>query len=159
MKVLNALHKIIDTVVSILFAVLVVLVLVQVITRAIHMSQTWIDEASKFVFVWTVYLGGAITVRKGSNICFDLILEGTTGKSYKVLFTCVNIVSLVFLVLLTIFGTQAAWLNRAQVSTMLRVNMGLMNAAIPIGCVFMIISQLEYYFANLHKKDHEEVDA
>lgn len=156
MKALTTLRKITNAIVTVLFAVVVTLVLIQVFTRTFHMSQTWIDEISKFVFVWLTYLGGAITVRKGANITFDLILEGVHGKTYKVLFTFVNIVCIVFLVAMAVLGTQQAWANRVQVSTMTRVNMGLMNAAIPIGCVLMIIAQVENYFATLKKKAEEE---
>ena len=156
MKTLEVLRKITDALVALLFAVLVVLVLIQVFTRMLHMSQTWIDEISKFVFVWVTYLGGAITVRKGANITFDLILEGVHGKTYKVLFTFVNIVCIIFLAAMAVLGTQAAWANRVQLSTMTRVNMGLMNAAIPIGCVLMIIAQIEYYFSTMKTKKEEE---
>ena len=156
MKALEILRKITDAIVAILFAVLVTLVLIQVFTRMFHMSQTWIDEISKFVFVWVTYLGGAITVRKGANVTFDLVLEGVHGKTYKILFTFVNIVCIVFLVAMAVLGSQAAWANRVQLSTMTRVNMGLMNMAIPIGCVLMIIAQVEYYFSTLKKKKGEE---
>lgn len=156
MKALTILRKVTDAIVAILFAVLVTLVLIQVFTRMFHMSQTWIDEISKFVFVWVTYLGGAITVRKGANVTFDLVLEGVHGKTYKILFTFVNIVCIVFLVAMAVLGSQAAWANRVQLSTMTRVNMGLMNMAIPIGCVLMIIAQVEYYFSTLKKKKGEE---
>ena len=159
MKALEILRKITDAIVAILFAVLVTLVLIQVLTRMFHMSQTWIDEISKFVFVWVTYLGGAITVRKGANITFDLVLEGVHGKTYKILFTFVNIVCVIFLAAMAVLGSQAAWANRVQLSTMTRVNMGLMNMAIPIGCVLMIIAQVEYYFSTLKKKKEEEVAA
>ena len=159
MKALEILRKITDAIVAILFAVLVTLVLIQVFTRMFHMSQTWIDEISKFVFVWVTYLGGAITVRKGANITFDLVLEGVHGKTYKILFTFVNIVCVIFLAAMAVLGSQAAWAKRVQLSTMTRVNMGLMNMAIPIGCVLMIIAQVEYYFSTLKKKKEEEVAA
>lgn len=159
MKVLEILRKITNAIVAVLFAALVTLVLIQVFTRMFHMSQTWIDEISKFVFVWVTYLGGAITVRKGANITFDLVLEGVHGKTYKILFTFVNIVCVIFLAAMAVLGSQAAWANRVQLSTMTRVNMGLMNMAIPIGCVLMIIAQVEYYFSTLKKKKEEEVEA
>ena len=159
MKALEILRKITDAIVAILFAVLVTLVLIQVFTRMFHMSQTWIDEISKFVFVWVTYLGGAITVRKGANITFDLVLEGVHGKTYKILFTFVNIVCVIFLAAMAVLSSQAAWANRVPLSTMTRVNMGLMNMAIPIGCVLMIIAQVEYYFSTLKKKKEEEVAA
>ena len=157
MKAVKVVRKIADALIVALFAALVVLVLIQVFTRTMHMSQTWIDEISKFVFVWLTYLGGSVTVSRGMNITFDLILESVKGKTFKILFTLVNICTLIFLVAMLVLGSQNAWANRVQTSTMTNVNMGLMNLAIPIGCVLMIGAQIEYYFRTL--KEREEEDA
>lgn len=90
---------------------------------------------------WTKF----ITVRKGANICFNLILEG--GKAYKVLFTLMNIAAIVVMAAMCRLGSQA-WENRGQWATMTRMNMGLMNAVIPIGFALTIISQIEYYLTH-----------
>ena len=71
-----------------------------------------------------------------------------------------NIVCIVFMAAMAVLGSQAAWANRVQLSTMTRVNMGLMNMAIPVGFVLMIIAQIEYYFSTMKKKkEEEEVEA
>lgn len=157
MKAVKLIRRVADALIVVLFAALVVLVLIQVFTRTFHMSQTWIDEISKFVFVWLTYLGGSVTVSRGMNITFDLILESVKGKTFKILFTLVNICTLIFLVAMLVLGSQNAWANRVQTSTMTNVNMGVMNLAIPIGCVLMIGAQIEYYFRTL--KEREEEDA
>ena len=157
MKAVKLIRRVADALIVVLFAALVMLVLIQVFTRTFHMSQTWIDEISKFVFVWLTYLGGSVTVSRGMNITFDLILESVKGKTFKILFTLVNICTLIFLVAMLVLGSQNAWANRVQTSTMTNVNMGLMNLAIPIGCVLMIGAQIEYYFRTL--KEREEEDA
>lgn len=156
MKAVKLIRKAADALIVALFAALVALVLIQVFTRTFHMSQTWIDEISKFVFVWLTYLGGSVTVSRGMNITFDLILESVKGKTFKVLFTLVNICTLIFLVAMLILGSQNAWANRVQTSTMTNVNMGLMNLAIPIGCVLMIGAQIEYYLRTLKEREEEE---
>lgn len=156
MKAIKLIRKAADAIIVALFAALVALVLIQVFTRTFHMSQTWIDEISKFVFVWLTYLGGSVTVSRGMNITFDLILESVKGKSFKILFTLVNICTLIFLAAMLILGSQNAWANRVQTSTMTNVNMGLMNLAIPIGCVLMIGAQIEYYFRTLREREERE---
>lgn len=156
MKAVKLIRKVTDALIVVLFAALVVLVLIQVFTRTFHMSQTWIDEISKFVFVWLTYLGGSVTVSRGMNITFDLILESVKGRTFKILFTLVNICTLIFLVAMLVLGSQNAWANRVQTSTMTNVNMGLMNLAIPIGCVLMIGAQIEYYFRTLKEREEEE---
>ena len=122
MKAVKVIRKATDALIVALFAALVTLVLIQVFTRTFHMSQTWIDEISKFVFVWLTYLGGSVTVSRGMNITFDLILEGVKGKTFKILFTLVNLCTLVFLAAMLILGSQNAWANRVQTSTMTNLN-------------------------------------
>ena len=153
MKAVKVIRKATDALIVALFAALVTLVLIQVFTRTFHMSQTWIDEISKFVFVWLTYLGGSVTVSRGMNITFDLILEGVKGKTFKILFTLVNLCTLVFLAAMLILGSQNAWANRVQTSTMTNLNMGLMNLAIPVGCELMIGAQIEYYFRVLKERE------
>ena len=57
-----------------------------------------------------------------------------------------------------VFGTMTAINNMGQYSAMTATNVGLMNLAIPIGCVFMMICQVEYYFNHLHDRDEGEGD-
>lgn len=159
MKALAFLRKATDAVVAVLFGVLVILVLIQVFARTQHISQTWIDEVSKFVSVWLTYLGGAISVRRGMNITFDLVLESVKGRTFQILFAVVNVLCVVFLFSMLVLGAQNAWANRVQVSTMTRVNMGLMNLAIPVGCLLMIISQIEYYFTKRREREEEDRQA
>ncbi len=156
MKAYDVIQKIIHTIVFILFAFLTTIVLIQIICRLFHISQTWIDEISKFTFVWLTYIGGCITVSRGMNITFDLILEGAKGKKFTVLFTAVNIICLIFSVTVVVLTTQSAWLNRIQKSPMTGLNMGLVNAAIPIGFFLMIFGQVGYWRRRLKERPEEE---
>lgn len=157
MKMIQAIRKLADGIVVVLFATLSVLVLVQVVCRLFHIPQTWIDEVSKFIFIWLVYMGGAVTVRRGMNITFDLFLDGLRGRAFQILFTFVNICCAGFLVIMAVLGSQSAWINRAQSSSMTGVNMGLMNLAIPIGCLLMLGAQIEYYVRTM--KNRKESDS
>lgn len=153
MKVLNTLKKVTNAIVVAFFISLIVLVFVQVIFRfAFHNSQPWIDELSRFLFVWIVYLGGTIAIRKGINITFDLLIDALEGKAWQILFTIVNIICIVFLALVVVLGFNISYINRIQLSSLLGLNMGLVMLAIPIGGILMIIAQIEYYFETRRKR-------
>ena len=156
MKVYEIIKKAIHCIVFVLFAFLCTIVLIQIICRMLHISQTWIDEISKFTFVWLTYLGGCITVSRGMNITFDLVLEGAKGKKFTVLFIIVNVICLIFTATVMVLTTQSAWLNRIQKSPMTGLNLGLVNAAIPIGFFFMIFSQISYCRRRLAGRQAEE---
>ena len=156
MKMYDKITKVIHWFVFLLFAFLTTIVLLQILCRMLHIPQTWIDEISKFTFVWLTYIGGCITVSHGMNITFDLVLEGAKGKKFTVLFSVVNIICLIFIATVVILTVQSSWLNRIQKSPMTGLNMGLVNSAIPIGFCLMIFGQLSYWRRRLKERPAEE---
>ena len=72
---LNVTRKLTNILVTALFALLVVIVFVQVVCRVAGVSFPYADELSRYTFVWLIYLGGTITIRSGINITFDVILD------------------------------------------------------------------------------------
>ena len=121
-----------------------------------HISKPWIDEMTRFIFVWLTYIGGAITVRYGMNISFDLVLDACKGRLWQVAFTSMNLLSMVFLAALAYLGIQNCISNSIQLSTVMKWNMGLVNLAIPVGGVLMLLSQMEYFITQLREHKKEE---
>lgn len=153
MKLLGLIKKITNFIVGTFYVSLVILVFLQVIFRfVLQDSQPWIDELSRYLFVWLIYLGGTITVRKGINITFDLLIDASKGKIWTALFTLVNVICIAFLSIISILGFNIAYINRVQTSSLLGINMGLITLAIPVGGMLMIISQIEYYFETKRKR-------
>ncbi len=153
MKGMQLIKKVTDGLVVTFFISLILLVFAQVIFRFVfHNSQPWIDELSRFLFVWIIYLGGTITIRKGINITFDLLIDSLTSKTWMVVFTIVNILCIFFLLLIVVLGFNISFINRVQASSLLGLNMGIVTLAIPIGGILMIVSQIEYYLTTLKKR-------
>ncbi|MCG8484362.1 MAG: TRAP transporter small permease [Clostridia bacterium] len=150
---MQLIKKVTDGLVVTFFISLILLVFAQVIFRFVfHNSQPWIDELSRFLFVWIIYLGGTITIRKGINITFDLLIDSLTSKTWMVVFTIVNILCIFFLLLIVVLGFNISFINRVQASSLLGLNMGIVTLAIPIGGILMIVSQIEYYLTTLKKR-------
>ena len=153
-RAVQVLRKVIDTIVVLLFIVVVAVVSAQVFSRfVIHLSIRWADEISRYSFVWLVYIGGAITIREGRNVAFDLILDSRKGKAWKTMFTIVNIMSIVYLSLLTYFGIRVCGAEAGEVSPIMRYPMWVVSLAIPIGGVLMTIEQFLYFIEHKNDKD------
>lgn len=147
-------RKITDIVVIILFTIVVVVVSAQVFSRfVINLSIRWADELSRFAFVWLIYIGGAVTIRDGRNVCFDLILDSQKGKAWKVQFTVVTLISLLFLALMTIFGFVLCQAELTEVSPIMKWPMAVVCGAIPLGGILMITEEICYYLE--HKNDRD----
>ncbi|MCC8126858.1 MAG: TRAP transporter small permease [Clostridiales bacterium] len=153
-SLIKHLRMITNVVVVFLFAVVVVVVSAQVFSRfVINLSIRWADELSRFAFVWLVYIGGAVTIRDGRNVCFDLFLDSCKGKTWKLMFTIVTGISMLFLVLMTYFGVLVCNAELTEASPIMHWPMAVVCAAIPIGGVLMILEEVCYYLE--HKNDRD----
>ena len=150
---LNLARKITNVLVTFLFSMLVVIVFVQVVCRVIKVSFPYADELSRYTFVWLIYLGGTITIRNGMNITYDVILDALPKNAWKIVFTIVNVISCAFLAMSVVLGANLAWVNRVQVSSVVKLNMGAVMLAIPLGGLLMFCEQISYYLRKMKEAD------
>jgi TRAP-type C4-dicarboxylate transport system permease small subunit len=67
-QIANVLKKIVEALVIISFALMVILVFAQVVTRYLtNNSLTWSEELSRFIMVWMVYLASILTYSLGQR--------------------------------------------------------------------------------------------
>ncbi|TVQ67659.1 MAG: TRAP transporter small permease subunit [Oceanospirillales bacterium] len=86
-----------------LAGVLTILILVNVITRALSMPIYWVDELAIFSMVWMTFLATAVVIKRRQTLSVTLIqdLLPTTAKKWLVLFS--DSMVLLFAVLLLYF--------------------------------------------------------
>ena len=135
-------NKILKLIVVIMLSVMSVVVFAQVIFRIIHMSIPWSEELSKYLLIWSTFLGSAMCIRKGSMVGLEFLKNSLSGKNQKILQTILNLVVCVMLAFLISVGFWAAHRVWGQTTAVLKQPMGLMYAAIPVGFVFMLINQI-----------------
>ena len=143
--VIKTIRTITNVVVVALFAIVVV----------VHLSIRWADELSRFAFVWLIYIGGAVTIRDGRNVCFDLFLDSRKGKSWKFMFTVVTAISLLFLILMTYFGVLVCKVEISEASQIMHWPMWVVTLAIPLGGLLMILEEICYWFEHKNDRDAE----
>lgn len=142
---MEAIKKLIHGLTAVIFGLLVIVVFMQVVTRVTGIPMPWSEEAARFLFIWLIYLAGFIMIRKGLNITFDLVLDFLPDRIWKVVFTAVNVISMAFLIIVIVLGFQVAIMNMTQLSSVMRVPIGMIYLAIPIGSIGMLIAQLETF--------------
>ena len=156
--VIKAIRTVTNVVVVALFAIVVVVVSAQVFSRyVVHVSIRWADELSRFAFVWLIYIGGAVTIRDGRNVCFDLFLEAQKGKKWKIMFTVVTAISLLFLILMTYFGVLVCKVEMSETSPIMHWPMHIVTLAIPLGGVLMMLEEVCYWLEHKNDRDAEDL--
>ena len=119
-----------------------VVVFAQVLFRIVHLSIPWSEELSKYLLIWSTFLGAAICIRKGSLVGLEFLKNSMSEEKQKILQTILNLIvcaMLLFLINVGFWAVRRVWF---QITPVLKLSMGLMYAAIPIGSVFMLINQI-----------------
>lgn len=70
---------------GILVAVITILIVLNVVTRAANMAIFWIDEAAIFTMVWTVFLGTAVLMQRRQSVAVTLFRDFAPPK-FKCIF-------------------------------------------------------------------------
>lgn len=142
-KVINkVINKILRFIVIIMLSVMSVVVFAQVLFRIVHLSIPWSEELSKYLLIWSTFLGAAICIRKGSLVGLEFLKNSMSEEKQKILQTILNLIvcaMLLFLINVGFWAVRRVWF---QITPVLKLSMGLMYAAIPIGSVFMLINQI-----------------
>lgn len=138
-KVIN---KILRFIVIIMLSVMSVVVFAQVLFRIVHLSIPWSEELSKYLLIWSTFLGAAICIRKGSLVGLEFLKNSMSEEKQKILQTILNLIvcaMLLFLINVGFWAVRRVWF---QITPVLKLSMGLMYAAIPVGSIFMLINQI-----------------
>lgn len=146
MKIIHDIDKVINKIlrfiVIIMLSVMSVVVFAQVLFRIVHLSIPWSEELSKYLLIWSTFLGAAICIRKGSLVGLEFLKNSMSEEKQKILQTILNLIvcaMLLFLINVGFWAVRRVWF---QITPVLKLSMGLMYAAIPIGSVFMMINQI-----------------
>lgn len=146
MKIIHDIDKVINKIlrfiVIIMLSVMSVVVFAQVLFRIVHLSIPWSEELSKYLLIWSTFLGAAICIWKGSLVGLEFLKNSMSEEKQKILQTILNLIvcaMLLFLINVGFWAVRRVWF---QITPVLKLSMGLMYAAIPIGSVFMLINQI-----------------
>lgn len=138
-KVVN---EILGWVVITMLAVMSVVVFGQVVFRLIHSTIPWSEELSKYLLIWSTFLGSALCVRRGALVGLEVIFMVTPKALKRPITIVIQVLTAAFLVFLIVVGYQTAGMVWAQTTPVLKMSMGLMYASIPTGALFMLFNTI-----------------
>lgn len=100
---------------------------------------TWYDEVARVCFVWAVFLGAAVGVRRGAHFGLHIVIDQLSPRARRFAALATPMVIIALAVVLVVQGwsfVQFGWLQQTPV-------MGLpkawVYAAMPVGGVLMIL--------------------
>jgi TRAP-type C4-dicarboxylate transport system permease small subunit len=105
-------------------------------------SLFWSDEITRFLLVWVAFLGMSIGVRRGAHPGIDSAVRALRPNVARAVVRVTRGASLLFFLVLIVFGgmlAQMAWLQR---SPSLGMPMAVPYAAVPFAGLLMLLHAL-----------------
>ncbi len=137
--------------VMILLTIMSFLVIWQVIARFILKAPlSWTEESARYLMVWLTFLGASIGVKQGAHIGVTAFLQILPQKVRKVGLLFGNLVALVFVVVICIYGFKVVSIQRmmGQLSPALQIPMWWSYLGIPVGGIFIFIRLAQNAWSN-----------
>ncbi|USG67428.1 TRAP transporter small permease [Brevibacillus ruminantium] len=146
-KAIDGVNKILRYAIALLLAVMTALIVYQVLARLmssyINMDiPRWTEEVARYGMIWLVLIGTALAVRYSALIGVEAIAERLPENLQKWLRIAVILVSMVFFLVLIVYGFQMLGHVGKQLSPGLKISMTVPYAALPVGGVFMFLNSI-----------------
>lgn len=116
-------------------------VFIQVCLRYLFsLSFLWGEELSLFSFIWCVFLGAAIAVRRRTHFAFDLLVGLLRGRAAAGQRLLVDLIVLSLSVVILVQGYRFAILSIRRLSPALGITLFVPTLIIPISAAYMILA-------------------
>ena len=122
-----------------LLAFITIGVFVQVVLRYVFAkSFLWGEELSLFAFIWCIFLGAAVCVRRRTHFAFDYPPDFLSPNVMRVQRLVVDLLTLVAAVLILVEGWTFSQLSVQRLSPALGITLFIPTIVIPLSGAFMV---------------------
>jgi TRAP-type transport system small permease protein len=123
---------------AVLLSLITVGVFAQVVLRySVQKSFLWGEELSTFAFVWCIFLGAVVNVRRRTNFAFEFFTEVLPGRWATVHRLAIDIIIVGCSLLLIWLGWQYAGLSTKRLSPALGISLVVPAMAVPVAGFLM----------------------
>lgn len=159
-RVVDGMNVVIRWVLAALMLIMTVLIGWQVMARfIIGDSLTFSEEVSRFVMVWLVIVGAAYAAKNGRLMKVDIVEHMLSGKAKQTVIMIAGLLSIVFYLVLVVFGFFIVNAVSYQLTPATEVSMSIPMAALPVGGILLIINTIHQMFGvSLGVEEESEID-
>jgi TRAP-type transport system small permease protein len=124
-----------------------IIMISEVIWRNLFSSLIWAEEvAATFLGTWFIFIGASVALREGQLICVQVVRSLLPGQIGKVITYAGELMALIFLAVVIIYGFDLTKLAISQPSPALMYPMAYAYLAIPVGSILMFYQILVLMF-------------
>jgi TRAP-type C4-dicarboxylate transport system permease small subunit len=118
----------------------------------LHATFQWYDEVARLCFVWMVFLGAAVAVRRGAHFRLHLLIDRFGPGLRRATELLVGLFVIGFGAVLVAGGVAMYPVARRQVTDSLELSMLWFYGALPVGGALMILFSLPHLWRLLRSR-------
>lgn len=150
-------EKILDIVVRFIMAAAMLLLLIfgtyQIFTRwVLNNPSTFTDELLRYLLIWASMIGSAYCFYKDEHLALDLVKDRVKGKAALVLAVFIEVAILFFVIYVFVYGGWKLAANATNVSSVMRIPMGILYMIFPVSGVFIVLARVLKYVQIINNK-------
>lgn len=139
-KIVDFFDKITNYAAFAAFAVMSLMIILQVIYRKAGASLSFSEELARFLFIWATLLGAPMCLKRRSHVGFDLIMTNMPRPIRKYGGLLTNLIGMVFYLVMIIYGFKVTAVTMGQTSPALGLKMGFVYLSVPVAGILMMIN-------------------
>ena len=144
LRAFDLLEKTIKVIVAALIAGMVVLIAVQVAFRyLLNEPLAWTEEVARHLMIWAALLGAAVAYRNKGHLGMDVLVMQFSRRRQRVVEILLQLLSIGFFAILVLHGVPLVERTMRQLSSAIRIPMGYIYAAIPVGSALILLFAVE----------------
>lgn len=143
LKGIDQINRVVTWIVVLMLAAMSTIIFVQVIYRyVLAAALPWSEELSRYLMMWTTFLGAGLGVRKGALLGMEVLVKALPKMLNRIAVWVVFVIQIIFLLIVLIYGVKMTLIAGRQLSPAMLIHMSWPYSSIPVGAALMIINTL-----------------
>ena len=153
-RILDCVDGILQKIIIGAMAFMLFFTFIQVVARYLFESSlVYSEELSRYLFVWTVFLGLPVVAKRGGHMAVTALSGRLKGAAARTMSIAAYLVGIAFMATMIIQGVEMVQRTSQQLSPAMEISMSWVYLSIPIGCLFMMLQMVSDLCALLRKKE------
>ena len=153
-RILDCVDGILQKIIIGAMAFMLFFTFIQVVARYLFESSlVYSEELSRYLFVWTVFLGLPVVAKRGGHMAVTALSGRLKGAAARTMSVAAYLVGIAFMATMIIQGVEMVQRTSQQLSPAMEISMSWVYLSIPIGCLFMMLQMVSDLIALLRKKE------
>ncbi|EGL81970.1 Tripartite ATP-independent periplasmic transporter DctQ component [Caldalkalibacillus thermarum TA2.A1] len=143
-KWMKRINGLVENITALFLAVMVLLIFLQIISRAVFQSSfAWTEELARYLMIWVTFLGASFAFQYGAHIGIEVVVNQLSPLLARLVKLCAAIACTVFFIVMIAKGLEIYDRAMIQRSAAMGIPMGYVYTVIPLSGLLMLLNLID----------------